>query len=159
MGRALIIILIFAGVGPLVGLATVSAIVTAIAYSHAGLVDLGPNTLDTDSPMALGLATLVLGAFGAHVIGIVWAALAGAIVALRTSLWGPASIFEGVPIGVFTALASAVTYDFDLTQTVPRSPGLAGLQAGAGWMLIHIMSAMACIWLTKGWQVRDSGTS
>lgn len=159
MGRALMIILIFVVVGPLVGLVTISGVVTVVAAANQGEIQAIEKSMESDDPVALGFAILFLGSFFAHFFGALWAALAGAVVAARASLWGPASIFEGVPVGVLTALASIVFYDIGKIDVDPGTVERATVQLAAGWALTHIVAAMVCIWLTRRWQTREAGTS
>jgi hypothetical protein len=150
MGRAAIIVLIFVAIGPLIGLATLSGLLSTVAASQLGQVDVLDKSIETGDPAALGLFVMLYGLLFAHFLGAIWAAVAGAIVALRAHLWGPASIFEGVPVGVFTALASSVGWD--LNDLNASSLGQIETQAAAGWALVHIVPAMVCIWLTRRWQ-------
>lgn len=153
MGRAIMIVLTFAVVGPLIGLMTLSALLTILTSSQREAVQAFDNSIETGDPAALGLFVLMYGVLFAHFIGAMWAALAGAIVAFRANLWGPASVFEGVPIGVLTALASIVFYGAGDLE--PGTLDKVELQVAAGWALVHIVSTMACIWLTRRWQNRD----
>lgn len=149
MGRALMIVLIFAVVGPLIGLATLSGLLSVLAAANV-------EAKETGDAAAFGAFILIYGVLFAHFFGALWATLAGAIVALRANLWGPASIFEGVPIGVFTAMASIVTWDVNDINVSALAD--IELRAAAGWALVHIVPAMACIWLTRGWQAREEPT-
>jgi hypothetical protein len=144
MGRALMIVLIFVAAGPLIGLVTLSSLLSVFAAAQ-----MDPAEPKGDAA-AFGAFVMLYGVLFAHFFGAIWAALAGALVALRAHLWGPASVFEGVPIGAFTALASLVAWDGkDLDGS---SLGQIEAQAAAGWALVHIMPTMVCIWLTRRWQ-------
>jgi hypothetical protein len=146
MGRAAIIILIFFLAGPLIGLATLTVLLSLVAQLRLPAEEAG-------NAAAFGAFIAMYGIIFAHFLGGLWAALAGALVALRTNLWGPASIYEGVPIGVFTAIASIAFWD--LNEAQPDGLKQMEAQAAAGWALVHIIPTMACIWLTQRWQTKD----
>ena len=152
MGRAFAIVVVFVLVGPLIGLATFAALLSLATASQREAVQVLDQSVQTGDPIGLGLFVMLFGSLLAHYVGAVWAALAGAIVALRAHLWGPASVYEGVPIGCLTALASIVVWGL----TDVKSPPLDAIQAqiAAGWALINIIPAMACIALTRAWQRR-----
>jgi hypothetical protein len=150
MGRALMIVLIFVVVGPLIGLVTLSTLLTVFAAAQLETAEAIAKEHSARDAAALGLFVMIYGVLFAHFVGALWAAVAGALVALRSQLWGPGSIFEGVPIGVLTALASLVTWDFkDINSS---SLGEIEGPAMAGWILVHVVPAAVCIWLTRRWQ-------
>lgn len=157
MGRALMIILVFVIIGPLIGLVAASALLTMATSVQRESVAVLDKSVETADPAAFGLLILVYGLLFAHFIGAMWAALAGGIVALRAALWGPASVFEGVPIGAFTALASIVY--FQGSEIDAGSLERIEVQVAAGWALVHIIPAMTCIGLTRRWQSVCSRTS
>jgi hypothetical protein len=150
MGRAIMIVLIFVAAGPLIGLATLSSLLAAFAAARV-------EPHETGDAAAFGALILMYGVLFAHFLGAIWAAIAGLIVALRASLWGPASIFEGVPIGTFTALASIVFWD--IHEVEPGELAKIEVPIAAGWALVHIVPTMTCIWLTRGWQSPTPATS
>jgi hypothetical protein len=152
MGRAPKIILVFVLVGPLIGLATFAALLSIATASQREAVQILDQSVQTGDPVGLGFFVLMLGGLLAHYVGAVWAALAGAIVALRSHLWGPASIYEGVPIGCFTALAAVVAWDLTRVEYLPLDT--IQTQVAAGWALVNIVPTMTCIWLTRTWQQR-----
>jgi hypothetical protein len=154
MGRALMIVLIFVVAGPLIGLVTFSALLTIATASQREAVAVLDKSIDTGDPAALGLFVMLYGLVFAHFAGALWAAIAGALVALRAHLWGPGSTLEGVPIGLTTALASLAS--LDIQEMNSSSLGEIGTPVVAGWILIHIIPTTACLWLTRRWQVRAS---
>jgi hypothetical protein len=155
MGRGIMIVLIFVAAGPLIGLATLSGLLTILASSQESIRAMD-KSVEPGDPAAFGLFILLYGVLFAHFFGALWAALAGFIVAVRAALWGPASIFEGVPIGVLTALASTVY--FNVANLEADGLERIQIQTAAGWALVHIVSTMACIWLTRGWQAKVEAT-
>lgn len=138
LGQLALIMLVFVLAGPVIGL-LVAAVTSGLAIAASG---------DPGGGMAFAAFLLIYGWLFAHLVGLVPAAIAGAVVAAYAWLRGR------VPLAIAAAAGVAGMGQMVLRLGMPRPDWQeSGMTVVAViWLVVHVISAIACSRLTRRWQ-------
>ena len=141
LSKFVVIVLVFAVVGPIIGLVIFALGSGILAFG----VSTEPLTSRLDSSASTVLIVLLYGLFFAHWIGALAAVIAGVLVAWYASWRGSVPLGVGVIAGVVSIVGS-----------YPRLGSFAWDNIGAGLVMliltVHVLPAIACTRLTRRWQ-------